>query len=191
MKIKSLKQIGIIVSYIWLLVAVYFFEWKPIGIFLSFLAEFTILLFTYWFLNIFSTRKNKRNRPGGNVLLAGCSLILLQYVLIGLIANFLGEKSFNFGNPASLFDTNSIIAITSISVIYLIRLFFVKQKDERESYAQENLLTQALCLTGMIVLGFFVIQILEISNAIPVLAAMVAGRIFLEQYINNWNRKIA
>ena len=189
MKTKYIKEIGIIVSYTWLLIAVYFFEWNAIGVFLSFLLEFKILVIVYWMLTLFGDKKNQRNQPGGNVLMAGFGLALMQYVLIGFVAMTLNDGETYFGNIDIIFNRDTLIAFTVILILYVVRLMKIGNKENRQAFAQENLITQALILTGMNLLAFFFVQIIEPTNPMPILIFVVLARIFLEIYINNWSKK--
>lgn len=207
MKTKYIKEIGIIASYVWLIIAVYFFDWKPLSIFLSFLTEFAIVFFIYWFLINFSDSKNKRNVPGGNVLLAGLAMIGFQFFLISLLATSVAWDQFlvdvndpifskavvqnrdNMLDPYFFLHINFLITFLIVVAIYVIRIISMKEPKQRENYLQENLFFQAIVLTGMNVIGFFAIEFFTFINPFPILIAMVTGRIFMELYINNWKKK--
>ncbi|PHR47599.1 MAG: hypothetical protein COA32_06470 [Fluviicola sp.] len=182
-----IKEIGIVISYISMLVACYIFDWKPFGIFISYLIEIVVLLFVYVMLRVKDEKRNPRKyryrkvQPISNLFIGLVPLVLFQYFMIGWMSEFIDPDQ-NFTKQNLLLTKEVLYAVVSMIVLYSIKAAQITTHKERLIVFQDNFIIKVLALTGTNILGFTLVISLEIKSLLLVLTIMVIIRIIIEIY---------
>lgn len=187
--VNHIKEIGIVLSYLWMLVACYLFDWKPFAVFISHLIEIIVLLLVYIVLRIIDERKNpeqsRKAQPIINILIGILPLIVLQYFIIGWMSSFINPEQ-NFLTQNLLMTKEVYYAFGAMIFLYTINAVQIANHDERLNVFQNNFMFSVLALSGANILGFVLVVGMEVKSLLPILTVMVAVRIALEIY---WGRK--
>lgn len=170
-----------------MLVACYLFDWKPFGIFISYLIEIVVLLFFYSLFRMKDEKKNpgqyRKAQPLGNLFIGVVPLILFQYFIIGWMSGFINPEQ-NFIKQNVLLTKEVFYAIGSVVVLYAIKAVQMTNHKERLVAFQDNFLFKVLALTGANILGFVMVVGIGINTLLPTLTVMVIVRILLEIYFS-------
>lgn len=186
MLIQRAKEIGIILSYLWLLIAAYFFSWEPFTIFIFYFLEFVTILLFYCVVRVIDQAQRPKNYRKTQsvvyVLVGAFPLLLVQYFLIRSTANSINPSHLAL-NVENLFFTKGVFIAMSILIIqYVLLTINFKNNQERESVLKENLLFQAISLSSANILGVLTVLLFEVKQLMPVLIVMTLVRILLELY---------
>lgn len=180
-----LQEIGIIFSYIYLLIASYVFDWKPFSIFFSSLAEVIVLFLIYCLLRVIDQNNNpskyRKSQPLINAIIGIIPLIGIQALFILLTSGSVThDKDFMRTNP---FLTKEVLyCIISTLIVYGIKAFQIKGHQERVDQFQGNFIFKAISITATSMLAMIIITCFEVKTLFPVLSAVVILRICLELY---------
>jgi len=190
---KYLKEILVIVSYVFMLLSCYFLEWKPLGLFLSYLIEVVALIVLYSVIRLMDQSKRpqmyKKQPPLETILISCIPLILFQYFIIGWMASSINPEE-NFLKEKPWMSREVIYSVVFFIIIYIIKLRDISQKTEKVKILKNILLFKAVALTlvnvvvSVIVLGF------KIHDLLLVVSLMAAFRIYLEWFASRQFSKI-
>lgn len=185
--INYMKEIGIVFTYILMLVACYFFNWKPFGIFISYLIEIVVLLIVYSFVRLKDEKKNpqhyRKTQPLANIYIGIIPLLLIQFIIIGFMTLDLNPEE-NFIKQNLLLTKEVFFSVCSILVIYVLKALQFSTNKERLVVFQDNFLFKILALTSVNILCFIIVSVFEKITLIPLLTAMIIFRILLELYFS-------
>jgi hypothetical protein len=170
-----------------MLVACYFFDWKPFGIFISYLIEIVVLLLFYSLFRVKDEKKNpeqyRKAQPLVNLFIGLVPLILFQYFIIGWTSGFINPEQ-NFSQQNLLLTKEVFYAFGSVVVLYAIKAVQITNHKERLIVFQDNFLFKVLALTGANSLGFVMVVGIGVDALLPTLTVTVIVRIFLEIYFS-------
>ena len=182
---QNLKEIGIILSYIYMLVACYLFNWKPFGIFISYLIEIVVLLLVYVTFRIIAEKRNpdqyRKAQPLLTIFIGAIPLVVFQYFIIGWMSGLINPAQ-NFLKENLLLTKEFLFAFGSSLFLYTIKAFQIISHSERIKVFQHNFLYSILALTATNSLGVLLVFVVGIHSSLPVLTGMVVVRINLEIY---------
>ena len=178
-----------------MLVACYVFDWKPFGIFISYLIEIVVLLFVYVMLRVKDEKRNPRKyryrkvQPISNLLIGLIPLVLFQYFMIGWMSEIIDPEQ-NFTKQNLLLTKEVLYAVVSMIVLYSIKAAQIATHKERLFVFQNNFIIKVLALTGTNILGFTLVISLEVKSLLYVLTIMVIIRIIIEIYFGRKMKSI-
>lgn len=181
---KYIKEIGVISSYIFLLIGILLFEWKPFGIFLSFLIEFVALTVIYTVVRSIDQYKNPKKyrklQPSITIAIAVIPLIAVQYLFISLVVSIL-DPIFVLFEPSNLWEQKELtFGFIAILLFYVLKTTQMKSIEDAEKLYSSNFFVEALTLNFTNILGVIIVAYVQINSLPFVLIMMVALRIFLE-----------
>lgn len=190
---KYFNEIGVILSYLGMLLACYVFDWKPFGIFISYLLEVVALLLVYAVLRMRDQKRNpayyRNAQPLINVFSAMFLLFTLQYMLISWMTNFIDPQQ-NAMKQNLLLTKEAFLAIGTTLVLYTLRALQIANHTERIRIFQSNFLFSVLVLSATNIVGFALVTSIENISLLPVLTAMVVVRIGFEFYFGKRMRLV-
>lgn len=168
-----------------MLVSCYLFDWKPFGVFVSYLIEIVVLLLVYTFFRLREEKKNpdhyRKVQPLANLFIGLVPLIVFQYFIIGWISSFIYPEQ-NFLKHNLLLTKEMYYSVGSVVVIYVIKALQIKNHTERLIVFQDNFLFKILALTAANISVFVVVVGIGVNSLLPALTVMVIFRIALEIY---------
>jgi hypothetical protein len=169
-----------------MLIACYLFDWKPFGIFISYLIEIVVLLFVYSFLRLKDEKKNperyRKTQPLHNVFIGSIPLIVFQYFIIGWMSSHINPDQ-HFIQQNLLLTKEVYFAVGSMVVLYAIQAAHIANHAERLNVFRDNFLFKILSLTAANCIGFILVFGIEIESLLVVVTSMVVFRILLEIYV--------
>lgn len=184
-KRTHLKTIGILLSYLLVILGYKFLHWSPLGFFVALYLELVVIIITYIVLRILDKSKNPkkyRKLPDiSNIIVALAGALLLQYVFMqGTLSIF---HPINISEPLELMnDSGGWIALITLSIVYLLSALDERTVSQKEYELQQNLFLEILALSGMNLLGIVLLYSLDITTPLIILLAMFAGRAGIEIY---------
>jgi hypothetical protein len=181
---KYIKEIGITISYLWLLLATFLFDWKPFAIFISFLLEFITLILIYLVVRAIdqfrNPRKYRKLSSSGTLAFAVIPLVAIQYLFISLVVSIL-DPTFDFFDLTNLWDEKWLsLSFLIIIVLYILKTLQFKDIGEAEKVLQETFFLEALSLNFSNLIGVAIVAYGQVNSLPIVLCAMVLFRIFME-----------
>jgi hypothetical protein len=180
-----IKEIGIVLSYISMLVACYLFDWKPFGVFVSYLIETVVLLIVYSIIRSINEKKNssahKTAQPLANLLIGITPFLIFQFFMIGWMLSSI-DPDHNFINENLLLTKEVFFASASMLLFYSIWAIQIPNHKKRLTIFQDNLIFKVIALSGTNILGFVLVLVIGVTSVLPVLVVMVVARILLEIY---------
>lgn len=182
---RYIKEIGITGSYLFMLIACYFFDWKPYGVFMSYLLEVVVLLIVYAYLRFNDEKKHperyRKSQPLVNLFIGIVPVVFLQYFLIASMSIILDpEKEFN--NESFHLSKEVYYAFPPLVFFYLIKAKQISCSKERIFKFQQNFMFEVLALTAVNLVAFIAVIYLDFTTLISVLTVTVIARILLEFY---------
>lgn len=188
----GLKSIGILLSYLSIVLGVYFFDWSPVGFFVALYVELIVIVITYVVMRALDKSKNPkkyRKLPDtGGIAMVLMWALLLQYVfMIGTLRFF---HQVEISEPLKLMnESGGWIAFIAIAIVYLINSLDNRTISQKEYELQQNLFLEILSLSGMNLLG--IILLFYLSNFSDILALIVlflirAGIEIYFKYKTSW-----
>lgn len=177
---KDLDEIGIILSYIFMLVACYVFEWQPFMVLFSYLWEIVVLLFMYFIVRMGGKRVKKQPLLI-NIFIGIIPFLLFQTGMIAWISKMVSTNENAVKDEFSL-TVEIVYIVGSILLFYIIKVIRMSSHKERMEALQYNLVYRILALGGINMAVLLLIMIFEIHTFLVVLVVMVAVRIVLELY---------
>ncbi|MGM0478295.1 MAG: DUF6498-containing protein [Bacteroidota bacterium] len=180
---KYIKQIGVLCSYLWLLLAYFLFGWDTFAIIFSYMIEVVMLVILYLILQTYDQVKNKshyRNqRPTGNILPATVLFLAIQGMVIFFTMQTIDE-AFNQTAPDYLLSKEVIFAAIAIFLFYGFDGLRMKNDRTRLSLFKNIFLTRILLLFAANLAGFLMVFGLSIHQIDFVIVIMVAVRVMIE-----------
>lgn len=182
---KYIKEVGIVLSYTFILVACYFFDGKPFGIFISYLIEVVALFLIYSLLRWIDEKKHpklyRKSQPLMNLFIGLIPVVIFQYFIIGWISSFINPEE-NFFKQNLFLSSEVFYIIGSVVVFYSIKALQISNHKVNLRIFQDNFLFNILALSGANIIGFVLVIGFHVDSLLPVLSAMVIFRILLEIY---------
>jgi hypothetical protein len=180
---SHLKEIGIVLSYLWMLVACYVFHWSPVGVFLSYLIETIVLLLVYAVLRTIDENRHparyRKSQPLTTILIAVVPLALFQYFIIWIVTGYIdGGRA--TASESILFTREALYAVIACIVAYAIKAIQLTKNDQGLVVFQANFLFSALALTATNLVSLLIVCFTETGSLLVVLTGSVAMRIALE-----------
>lgn len=168
-----------------MLISCYLFDWKPFGVFFSYLIEIVALLLVFTVLRTLDERKNPKKyikeQPINNIFIGVLPLIIFQYFMIGWMSNDLNPDE-NFIKENLIYTKEVLYGAISVLILYALKAAQISNNQERLNTFQDNFLFRVLALSGANILGFVLIKVIGVTSFITVLTLMVMIRIILEVY---------
>ena len=186
MKPNFRYSLGIIGTYIFLLIAILAFDMDITNLFLSFMMEFALMTIAYGVVNTFFKRTLRTKAWTLTILIIGYALINLQLGFLGLIASELGEVSNQEGYINRILDEHSIPVLILMSAVYLLHVFFIYRKTGSLNFVAEDYFKKGFTLYAITTGAVFAVFIFGISKVVVIACLVVAIRIALEF---NFNKK--
>lgn len=188
----GLKSIGILLSYLLLIIGCHFFNWSPIGFFVALYLELVVIAITYIVFRALDKRKNPRKYRKlpdiGNIATALAGALLLQYVfMVGTLRLF---HEVEIGEPLKLMsESGGWIAFVTITAVYVINSLDDRTISQKEYELQQSLFLEILSLSGMNLLGIILLFYLNDFSQILALIVLFIIRGAIEiyfKYKTNW-----
>ena len=185
---SAFQKTGIILSYLYMLVACYFFNWKPFGIFISYLIEVIVLITFYCISRVLDENRNpahyRNSQPLMNIIIGTIPLIIFQYFIIGWMSGIISDEQ-NFLTKNLLLSKETIYSFTTILIIYSIQAVRIKNHKERLKFYQDNFFFKVIALSTTNILGSTLVLGFGIRSLLLVLSGMVIIRIIQEFYVDS------
>ena len=181
----GLKSIGILLSYLSIVLGVYFFDWSPTGIFLAFYFELIILILVYVIVRIIDERKHpakyRKLPPALNILFASIPLLAIQFLFIVFVISMMEPTRFqNISHVLN--ETSTYFTIGLIIAVYIIDLIAQKNISDSEHKLQQNVFLEILALSGTNVIGLIAAAYIQFTGTLTLLILMLLGRAAIEIY---------
>jgi hypothetical protein len=168
-----------------MLVACYYFEWKPFGIFIYSLIEIVVLVIIYALLRLKDEKQNphryRKSQSIINLFIGLIPMVVFQYFIIGFASVSINPEE-DFIEQNLLLSEEVLYVFLAVTVLYVIKVLQISKQQERIRVFQENFLFQVLALSGANTIGFITIIVFDVNSLLPVLTLMVVFRVFLELY---------
>ena len=167
-----------------MLLGILLFDWKPFGIFLSFLIEFVALTVIYTVVRSIDQYKNPKKyrklQPSITIAIAVIPLIAVQYLFISLVVSIL-DPMFVLFEPSNLWEQKELtFGFAAILLFYVLQTTQMSSIEAAENLYSSNFFVEALTLNFTNILGVIIVAYVQINSLPFVLIMMVALRIFLE-----------
>ena len=181
----GLKSIGILLSYLSIVLGVYFFDWSPVGFFVALYVELIVIVVTYVVVRALDKAKNPkkyRKLPDiGNITTALAGALLLQYVfMVGTLKLF---HQVEISEPLRLMNqSGGWIAFIVIALVYAINSIDKRSISQKEFELQQNLFLEILSLSGMNLIGIILLFYINTSSQILALIVLFLIRAGIEIY---------
>ncbi|MCG8573358.1 MAG: hypothetical protein MI810_00620 [Flavobacteriales bacterium] len=179
----KLKSFGIISSYLWLLISVYWFNWTAFSVFLVYVVEFAIIgaLFLIGDLFFNLDLKKVESRPFSVMFIGTLVFVLIQ---LGLTLGVSASIDPDFFDKNSKIITEELLWIgAAILIFYLLKLIMI-EKGNKLYILESNMLTQAAILAVTNLLGLLVVFLTGPNHLMIVMTCVIAARCGLEFYFN-------
>ncbi len=179
------KFIGIFLVYGWVIFGVFYFEWRPSTVFISYLLELAIMACLFSGLKLVDlVRTKSRNSEGYqvviNYLLGTVILILFQSFFIFFMLGNFEELSLRQGVVQLFFNWEVFVIATTIGIVYCIRLVTIKGMKTKLFVLQGNFAYQLISFTLVNTLGIVALSLFPETGFTAVLLLMVIIRLLLE-----------
>lgn len=179
------KFIGIFLVYSWVIFGVFYFEWRPSTVFISYLLELAIMACLFSGLKLVDlVRTKSRNSEGYqvviNYLLGTVILILFQSFFIFFMLGNFEELSIRKGVGQLFFNWEVFVIAITIGIVYCIRLVTIKGMKTKLFVLQGNFAYQLISFTLVNTLGIVAISLFPETGFTAVLLLMVIIRLLLE-----------
>lgn len=173
-----IKHILVSLSYLTLAIGLFWWDWSAYSVLFSYLLEFILLLLVFFFSSVFGVSKTKVRYDPSNVLLGSLPLIIFNLGFISLMGT-MDEDSVTLYNLPSAFLLEEVLP-GSIIILVGYGLSLVNLSSRTISpVIDQNLFFQALCLTGINLLGV-VIFVCGLDNKLILLPIMILLRVLME-----------
>lgn len=179
------KFIGIFLVYGWVIFGVFYFEWRPSTVLISYLLELAIMACLFSGLKLVDlVRTKSRNSEGYqvviNYLLGTVILILFQSFFIFFMLGNFEELSLRQGVGQLFFNWEVFVIAITIGIVYCIRLVTIKGMKTKLFVLQGNFAYQLICFTLVNTLGIVALSLFPETGFTTVLLLMVVIRLLLE-----------
>lgn len=179
------KFIGIFLVYGWIIFGVFYFEWKPSTVFISYLLELAVMACLFAGLKLVDlVRTKSRNSEAYqvviNYLLGTAILILFQSFFIFFMLGNFEELSLRQGVGQLFFNRKVYVIAITIGIVYCIRLIAVKGIKAKLDVLQGNFAYQLISFTLVNTLGVVALSLFPETGFTAVLLLMVIIRLLLE-----------
>lgn len=179
------KFIGIFLVYGWVIFGVFYFEWRPSTVFISYLLELAIMACLFSGLKLVDlVRTKSRNSEGYqvviNYLLGTVILILFQSFFIFFMLGNFEELSLRQGVGQLFFNWEVFVITITIGFVYCIRLVTIKGMKTKLFVLQGNFAYQLISFTLVNTLGIVALSLFPETGFTAVLLLMVVIRLLLE-----------
>lgn len=179
------KFIGIFLVYGWVIFGVFYFEWRPSTVFISYLLELAIMACLFSGLKLVDlVRTKSRNSEGYqvviNYLLGTVILILFQSFFIFFMLGNFEELSLRQGVGQLFFNWEVFVIAITIGIVYCIRLVTIKGMKTKLFVLQGNFAYQLISFTLVNTLGIVALSLFPETGFTAVLLLMVIIRLLLE-----------
>lgn len=179
------KFIGIFLVYGWVIFGVFYFEWRPSTVFISYLLELAIMACLFSGLKLVDlVRTKSRNSEGYqvviNYLLGTVVLILFQSFFIFFMLGNFEELSLRQGVGQLFFNWEVFVIAITIGIVYCIRLVTIKGMKTKLFVLQGNFAYQLISFTLVNTLGIVALSLFPETGFTAVLLLMVIIRLLLE-----------
>lgn len=179
------KFIGIFLVYGWVIFGVFYFEWRPSTVFISYLLELAIMACLFSGLKLVDlVRTKSRNSEGYqvviNYLLGTVILILFQSFFIFFMLGNFEELSLRQGVGQLFFNWKVFVIAITIGIVYCIRLVTIKGMKTKLFVLQGNFAYQLISFTLVNTLGIVALSLFPETGFTTVLLLMVIIRLLLE-----------
>lgn len=185
---SAFKKIGIILSYLYMLVACYYFNWKPFGLFISYLIEVIVLITFYCVSRVLDENRNpahyRNSQPLMNIIIGTIPLIIFQYFIIGWMSGMINDEQ-NFLSKNLLLSKEVIYSFTTMLLIYVIQAIRIRDHKKRLELFQDNFLYKVIGLSATNILGSTLVFGFGVQSLLYVLIGMVVVRIIQEFYFDS------
>lgn len=183
------KQIGIVLSYSWLILATYLFNWKPFSVFIGFLMEMLVILLLYSFFRI----KAQINQPAAfrkvgdlSSIFFGASVFLFfSYKMIEGFSWRLEPDSQDFSFYSLISSKEVLISFAAMFLIYFGRVINLESDLFRELILRQNMMIKILAMSLTTLIPFLLIFEYEFLNFLYILPFVFLGRIVVELYFKD------
>lgn len=181
---KRTKQISVILSYTWLFLATYLFNWKPVSIFIGFLMEMFVVLLLYVFFRI----KAQQLHPSafrkvgdlGSIVFAVGAYLFISFLMIKGISGRLDPDVEQMTVLDLILSKELIVSFISMFIIYLFQTLKLDQDIIRELVLRQNIMIKILAMSLTTLIPFLLIYEFELLNFLYLLPFVFLSRIIVE-----------
>jgi hypothetical protein len=188
MKPSTIKTIGIVASYLGMLVGVVWFDLRVTTIFMSFIVEVAAMSLVYAVINIILMRSPKLSLPM-SVIWGAFPFLLIQLLMVGAVSYGLGETMVWDRFIYTGFDATMIVAAAVFLIVYTVRAFSALKNLNVHFSGYDNFMTQIIVLFCVNMAAFFTVFLFEFTNKLSVVIVAVSCRLALEYYLNRWDQR--
>lgn len=179
------KFIGIFLVYGWVIFGVFYFEWRPSTVLISYLLELAIMACLFSGLKLVDLVRTKSQNSEGyqfviNYLLGTVILILFQSFFIFFMLGNFEELLLRQGVGQLFFNWEVFVIAITIGIVYCIRLVTIKGMKTKLFVLQGNFAYQLISFTLVNTLGIVALSLFPETGFTAVLLLMVIIRLLLE-----------
>lgn len=186
-----IDKFGIIFSYAFVFFGIFFFDWEPFIILVSYFIELIVVLFISAAFKFIDARKNKYKYSNQFPIMVALSIffgsgpfLFGQYLFIIYTAQIL-DSNINAKDGLSLLCKPEIFwCVAFIVIVYILKVLSLKNNSVRASVIQDNVIFQILALFLTSITGMLILLVVDNAGIIVVLFSLTAVRILLEIYFN-------
>ena len=191
MLFSTIDKFGLIFSYVFIFIGVFFFDWKPFIILVSYFIELVIVLLLSATFRFIDAKKHKNKYPNQVPIMAGLSIIFSsgpfligQYFFVIYTAQALDNSVQAKEGISLLWKPEIFWCIAFIAVVYILRVLPLKNNSERASVIQDNAIFQMLALFLTNIIGMLILLYVSNAGIILVMFSLTTVRILLEIYFS-------
>ena len=182
-------SIGVIFSYLFLLVSCYLFNWDPFMLFFSYLLEIVILVLVLGGIRLIDERRRpeiyRKQQPFVNVLVAMFFFVMLHLFLIWLNTSAFDRYANKHFNEL-IYSKEVLFAGISMLFFYSLNAIQIKDDIARINTFQSNFFLKVILISLTNFTGLILSLSLEVDSLLVLMSIIVAIRIGFELF---WMRK--
>jgi hypothetical protein len=183
------KESGIILNYLVLLVGLYAWDLKAAYVVLSFICEYVVIIVLVTALTLANGKSLIiRCISAVEVLVGGLVIAAMQGGFIFLILKTYPQTAGWHEMERNLVWTIPAMALPML-LFHLLPLRRIKDKATRLEKKRTDLVTIAVGFLAMVFIGLLVMECFDPDTITPVMAAMIVSRLLLEIYMNHYQKE--
>ncbi len=182
----NIKNRGIIISYTWLIVSIYLFDWDSFNVFITYLLEYLVLALIFIVSDVIvnNTIEKQAKRQTVNIFMSLLIFAGFQYFIAAIVHSSVRDDMSLFDDPIKYLNWSTYITAGCILVSYLIRIKQLKETNNIHQVIEDNFILQILGIAVMNMVGLGAVALFGVEKAPILLTIIILGRIGLEVYIS-------
>lgn len=182
---KFQYSVGIILSYIFLLIAIFVFDWGLVNLYVSLAIEFAMMTLAYAIVNTFFNRTIKTKAWTVTILFIGYAMLNLQLAFISLAAEHLNEVRDTDSFIGQFLNLEVLLILIVAFSVYLVQIYHRFSITRSMNFVADNYFKNAFSLYGITSLAILAVFLFQITNISVIACVVVLSRILMEVLLNH------